>query len=121
MSIVILLLIVAAFIMLLFSGSEKLTQEPSEFPSRCQLVSVFDIEPPHSGTSEEALKMKYLEAETTLVEAHDAQLADSIRRSMAGCLIQGWPVDVAIAQSCYSFSTGVCKCPTCKSLVEARQ
>lgn len=114
----ILLLIFAIMGILIFSGSAKLN---AESPARCEDVSEWDIEPPHNGTDCRQLRKDYLEAEETLTESHAPNLTESIQRSMAGCLMQGWPVDVAIAQSCYTFSKGVCTCPTCKSLVNARQ
>lgn len=88
-------------------------------PDCCDLVDVSEIEPPHDPTrTASVLKREYLEAEAALVEAHPA-MADQIRRSMAECLIQGWPLDIAICQAAYSFVHGACQCATCRSLIES--
>jgi hypothetical protein len=87
----------------------------------CDMVPIEDIEAPRGGTVRSELKRMYLEAEEDLCDAHDAIMADSIRASLADSLRQGWPLDVGVAQACYSFGRGICHCPTCKSLTEARQ
>ena len=88
-------------------------------PSCCDMVAIEDIEPPHADCTAVELKKQYLTAEQEIVDAHDRIMEDSIRRSMAGSLQQGWPVDVAVSQACYTFMSGVCRCPTCQSLINA--
>jgi hypothetical protein len=88
-------------------------------PINCAAVRVQDIEPPHDGKSTaESLKAAYMEAEQTLADAHDPSMERRIRREMAACLIQGWPLDVAICQASYCFMSGACRCPTCRNLIE---
>lgn len=86
----------------------------------CEQVDVAEIEPPHNTNFTAAdLKEQYLEAEAEMTAAHNPAMAQRIRRQMAGCLIQGWPLDVAVCQSAYSFMSGTCRCHTCRSLIES--
>ena len=88
-------------------------------PACCEEVCVSHIEPPHQiGITTGNLKRKYLAAQAAMTKAHPS-MESRIRRQMAECLIQGWPIDVAIAQAAYSFTAGACRCDTCQNLINS--